>query len=405
MIEIKQVMAKTKKFLKRVLLLSAVLLIVLGVFQYFRPLPILQPVSTLKTPAVESSAVSLPWPNYGQSALGASGFGVLETHGIQSSVPIASIAKVMTAVSVLKERPLSAGQQGALITISGSDVAVYNDYYSKGGSVAKVVAGEQISEYQALQAMLLPSANNFADTLAVWAFGSLDKYIEYANDLAKAMELKDTHIADASGFSPQTMSSAHDLVILGEALLKDPVLAGIVNQQEATVPEAGLIMNTNRLIGSDGISGVKTGNTEQAGGCYLFSSKRNVAGQDITVVGAILGAPQLSNAMVDSVPLLNASNKGFKAVTAVKAGQVVGYYQLPWGNKVSAVAKNSLTMLSWQNQKIQVSTILNPTRSKLEKGTSVGSITAAFNKKPEVTPAVLAQKMPAPSWRWRIFNR
>ncbi len=60
--------------------------------------------------------------------------------------PIASVAKVMTAYAVLKQKPLSAGQQGPMITITAADVAIYNDYVAKDGSVAKVEQGEQISE-------------------------------------------------------------------------------------------------------------------------------------------------------------------------------------------------------------------------------------------------------------------
>jgi D-alanyl-D-alanine carboxypeptidase (penicillin-binding protein 5/6) len=187
----------------------------------------------------------------------------------------------MTAYSVLKQKPLKPGQQGPIISISDQDVLTYNDYYSKGGSVAKVVPGEKISEYQALQALMLPSANNFADTLAIWAFGSMDKYILYANNQAKTLGLKDTHISDASGFSPQTLSSARDLVLLGQAAIKDPALAEIANQQQANVPEAGTVHNVNWLLGTDNVNGIKTGNTEEAMGCFLFSSVRNVNGQKI----------------------------------------------------------------------------------------------------------------------------
>jgi D-alanyl-D-alanine carboxypeptidase (penicillin-binding protein 5/6) len=398
-------MAKAKKFLKRVLILSIVLLLALGILQYFRPLPALQPTTTLKIPAAESVAVALPWPNYGQAAVGAAGFGVLETHGLQKSAPIASVTKIMTAYSLLKRRPLNAGEQGPLITITDTDVTIYKDYYSKNGSVAKVTAGEQISEYQALQAMLLPSANNFADTLANWGFGSLDKYIEYANDQAQSLGMKDTHISDASGFSPQTMSSARDLVILGEAALTNPVLADIVSQQQATVPEAGLIKNTNRLLGTDGINGIKTGNTDEAGGCYLFSSVKKVGDQDVTVIGAIMGAPQLNNAISDSVPLIDVSGKDFKTITPIKAGQKIGYYLLPWGGQADVVAKDDLSLLTWQSQKVQLIADLNPQASSGSKGSLVGRVAAGSGKNSAASQAVLAQKIPGPSWHWRIFNR
>jgi D-alanyl-D-alanine carboxypeptidase (penicillin-binding protein 5/6) len=256
-----------------------------------------------------------------------------------------------------------------------------------------------------LQAMLLPSANNFADTLATWAFGSLDKYIEYANSYVQSLGMKDTHVADASGFSPQTMSSTRDLVLLGEAAIKNPVVADIVNQQQASVPVAGVVKNTNWLLGTDNVVGIKTGNTGEAGGCYLFASKRKIDNKDITVVGAIMGAPQLNNAVSDSRPLIAAMDKGFKTITAVAASQNIGYYQLPWGGKVDVVSKDALAPLTWQGQKVELTAKLKPTKAPQAKETSVGSINTYGNQKTLTSKAILAQKIPAPSWHWRIFNR
>jgi D-alanyl-D-alanine carboxypeptidase (penicillin-binding protein 5/6) len=289
--------------------------------------------------------------------------------------------------------------------VTDQDVNTYNDYYGKGGSVARVVAGEQISEYQALQAMMLPSANNFADLLANWGFGSLDKYIVYANNQAKALGLKDTHISDASGFSPQTLSSTQDLVVLGEAAIKNPVIADIVSQQQATIPEAGVIHNVNWLLGTNNINGIKTGDTDEAGGCYLFSSVRNIGGKNITLVGAIMSAPTLNTAIHDTVPLISASDQGFKVVNAVKAGQVVGYYKMPWGGPTQVTAKEDLSFLTWQGQAVSISTKLNPLQAPQSKNAVAGSITAKANQQSVATQAVLAQKISKPSWKWRIFDR
>jgi D-alanyl-D-alanine carboxypeptidase (penicillin-binding protein 5/6) len=402
--EQKKPKARPFKLLKRLLAVSIILAIIAELLLYMRPLPILQPVASVKSPAAGNS-VTLPWPAYGQAAIGAQGFGVLETHGEQKSAPIASVAKVMTAYSVLKQKPLSPGQQGPVITITDQDVLIYNDYYSKGGSIAKVTAGEKISEYQALQAMMLPSANNFAATLATWAFGSVDKYIAYANDQAKELGLKDTHISDASGFSPETLSSARDLVILGEEAIKNPVIAEIVSQEEATIPEAGLVRNVNWLLGVDNVNGIKTGNTDQAMGCFLFSSERNINGQKVTVVGAIMGAPDLRAAISDSRPLISASDNGFETVKGVKSGQAVGYYNLPWGGRAEAVAKNDLSFFVWKGQTANLTAKLNPIKVPQDKDVVVGKITGGANGKSASADVVLSKPLPRPSWKWRIFDR
>jgi D-alanyl-D-alanine carboxypeptidase (penicillin-binding protein 5/6) len=398
------VKVKAAKFIKRLLLVSVILVLIAEILLYIRPLPTLQPVVNIKNPTT-GSPVALPWPAYGQAAVGAEGFGVLDTHGEQKPAPIASVAKVMTAYSVLKQMPLKVGEQGPTISITDQDVLSYNDYYAKGGSTARVAPGEKISEYQALQALMLPSANNFADTLATWSFGSLDKYILYANNQAKELGLKDTHISDASGFSPQTLSSAHDLVLLGQAVLKDPVLVEIVNQKLATIPEAGIVRNVNWLLGTDNVNGIKTGNTDEALGCFLFSSERNIGGQKVTLIGAIMGAPELNKAITDSRPVINAVDKGFETVNAVKAGQAIGYYQQPWGGKVEAVAKKDLSFFLWKGQTVNLSAKTNPIKVPQEKGATVGVVSGKTATKSANTDVVLAQPIEKPSWKWRIFDR
>jgi D-alanyl-D-alanine carboxypeptidase (penicillin-binding protein 5/6) len=399
-------MAKVKaaKLIKRLFLVSLILVLFAEFILYMRPLPTIQPTVNIKNPT-SGSPVSLPWPAYGQAAIGTDGLGVLATNGAQKSAPIASIAKVMTAYSVLKHKPLNTGQQGPQISITDQDVLTYNDYYSKGGSVARVTQGEKISEYQALQALMLPSANNFADTLATWAFGSMDKYIIYANNQAKLLGLKETHISDASGFSPQTLSSANDLVVLGQAAIKDPVLAEIVNQLQANIPEAGVIHNVNWLLGTDSVNGIKTGNTEEAMGCFLFSSVRNIGGQKVTLVGAILGAPDLNKAINDSRPLINSADQGFEMVNAVKAGQSIGYYSLPWNGRVSAVAKKDLSFFVWKGSNVELTAKLNAIEAPLPKGQVVGFLKGKTDKKSTASEIILAQPVNKPSWKWRTFTR
>jgi D-alanyl-D-alanine carboxypeptidase (penicillin-binding protein 5/6) len=395
---------KVAKLLKRLIPICIILVLVAEYSLYLRPLPSLQPVAHVENP-MTGNPLTLPWPNYGQAAVGAAGYGVLETNGVQKPAPIASVAKVMTAYSVLKAKPLTPGQQGPLISINDQDILTYNDYLAKGGSTARVAPGEQISEYQALQALMLPSANNFADTLASWAFGSMDKYIIYANNQAKALGLSDTHISDASGFSPQTLSSAHDLVLLGEEAVKNPVLTEIVNQKQATIPVAGEIHNVNWLLGTDSVNGIKTGNTDQALGCFLYSSERSIGGEKVTLIGAIMGAPELNNAISDSRPIINAADQGFSTIKPVKAGQVIGYYNLPWGGRVQAVAKKDLPFFVWQGNSVDLAAKLKSINVPQDKGAVVGTVTGKTNRKTDSTQVVLAQPIPKPSWKWRIFDR
>jgi D-alanyl-D-alanine carboxypeptidase (penicillin-binding protein 5/6) len=329
---------------------------------------------------------------------------LLQSNGQQKAVPIASIAKVITALAVLKEKPLQAGQNGPNITITSDDVAIYNNYYRQNGSVIKVTEGEQISQYQALQALLIPSANNIADTLARWAFGSQEAYAAYANQMVKDMGLSQTVVADASGFSPKTLSTANELVQLGLAAMDSPVIAAIVAQQSADLPVAGTVNNVNWLLGSDGVIGIKTGNTVEAGGCFLFAAKRQIESQDVTLVGALTEAPDLNSAIKDARAIIRASDGGFETIKVAIKNQTVGVYKSPWGANTEAMASKDLSVLAWRGSPIQVNTQLNNLKTPAKAGTTVGSMIVTTNQKTAFMPLILNSDIAKPSWTWRLFH-
>src|SRR5262245_37987572 len=136
------------------LIFTIVILALVGCgFLYFRPLPKIR-AESLIGPTASAQPVSITWPTAKESAIGALKFGVLETNGNRKAVPIASITKVVTALAVLRKHPLNIGDQGPTLTLGSRDVGYFENYYTKDGSVVKVTDGEQISEYQALEALL-----------------------------------------------------------------------------------------------------------------------------------------------------------------------------------------------------------------------------------------------------------
>ena len=392
--------------LKRFFSIFLIVILLLAVGLYLRPLPALQAQSILpaKSPV---GAVSIPWPDYGQEAFGAMGYGVLATSGQQKSAPIASIAKIVTALSVLRQKPLSIGQQGPQLTIGPSDVALYNKYVAEQGSVVPVNDGEQISEYQMLEALLLPSGNNIADSLANWAFGSQSAYLTYANNLVKTMGMNQTHLADASGFSPNSTSSASDLVILGQAAIANPVLASIVSQKTAVIPVAGTVHNVNWLLGIDGANGIKTGNTDQAGGCFLFAAKQNIGGQTIQVIGAVLGAPDSTDptqAIDDSQSIIEATGTNFHLLEMAKSGQSIGKITAKWGASSPVVVKDNFELPVWNGSQPKISTKFKQIKGSAAAGANVGTASITSGQKTQTVQLVLQKKIPAPSPLWRIFH-
>ncbi len=234
---------------------------------------------------------AVTWPADGVSAAAISGLGVLNGPGATRPVPIASVAKVMTAYVILHDHPLPAGGSGPDIEVLPQEAAAYPLQVRDGDSLVRVVAGEILTERQALEALLLPSADNMAWILARWDAGSEAAFLARMNATARRLGMTGTSYTDSSGLAPTTTSTAADQVRLGLAAMRVPALAAIAAMPMAVVPEAGLVRNYNTLLGQDGITGLKTGSTQAAGGCLLVAARQEINGHDTLIVAATFGQP------------------------------------------------------------------------------------------------------------------
>ena len=386
------------------------LLLVLAVYSLwalFRPLALITPSTKVMQLQSSTLASKLVWPSTGQAAVGITPSGVLAVHGIQKPLPIASTAKVLTALCVLKKKPLGRDQKGPTIVLTDADVKIFNDYVAGDGSVTPVSAGQSLSEYQMLQAVLLPSANNIADSLAIWAFGSLNNYSTFANGYIRQLGLTNTHVgSDASGYDPTTVSTAHDLVLLGEAAMQEPVLAAIVGQKSAELPYVGSIYNVNKLLGTNDIVGIKTGNTDQAGGVFLGAKTVEVGGKQLVIISAVVGSTDLYAAMTTSVPLLASAKQNFASTTVLKAESVVGHYSTPWGAEASASTLKRLDAVAWKGSTVPTEVTLQPVSGNTKPGQVVGTITvpASTVSAAQQVPVVLDFALSRPSAWWRLTH-
>jgi D-alanyl-D-alanine carboxypeptidase (penicillin-binding protein 5/6) len=234
------------------------------------------------------------WPASGQAAFVESTTGGkprIQAGPNQHPAPIASVTKVMTAYLVLRDHPLKAGEDGPVITLTSADAADTAHRRAMQQSVVAITAGERLTERQALEALLLPSANNIAAVLATWDAGSQDRFVEQMNAAASPLGMADTRYTDPSGFDPDTVSTAADQVRIIEAAMALPAFAGIVAMPSAALPVAGTVANTDTLLGHDGFVGVKTGSDNAAGGCFAFRAVRRIGGKDVTITGVVLGQP------------------------------------------------------------------------------------------------------------------
>ncbi|TFD52475.1 D-alanyl-D-alanine carboxypeptidase [Cryobacterium sp. Hh11] len=391
---------------RRRLAVASVLLVVLGGVGYVGATalaPVPESAATIVQPAaLTQPAAALVWPTFGESAIGAVGFpGVLASSGEQDTVPIASITKMVTALVILDAKPLGAGEDGPAITFTDADVDIYYEVIAENGSVAPVVAGMELTQRQAFEAMLLPSANNYAASLAVWAFGSTDGYLAAAKTWLADNSLSQTSVADTSGISSSSVSTPADLVEIGKLVVGHPALAEIVALPSAVLPVIGTVTNTNKLLGRDGVDGIKTGTTDVAGACLLFSTDFTVGDNTVTLVGVMLGGDTHSELNSAIAALIQSVQPGFHDVVLAEAGTVYGSYRTQWGDVSDIVAARAASALVWSDSPISGSA----TATDLQLGRAgddVGELSFTIGTGSPVTvPLELQDSVtdPGPAWR------
>jgi len=354
----------------------------------------------------------MTWPAGGEAAVDVEGIGPLDPSGAQHPVPIASVAKIMTALVIVRDHPLSAGAQGAEIPITQTDVSTYRADRALGESVVRVTDGETLSERQALEALLLPSANNVATVLADWDAGSEAAFVAKMNARAQALGLTATRYADASGFDPGTVSTARDQARLAMLTLARPILAQIVAMPQARLPVAGLVHNLDALLGQDGIVGMKTGSTTAAGACFVFASRRLVGGRRVMVVGAVLGQPLtrdaptvLDGAFAATTRLLRGLSHGLETLGLLAHRRPVGWITAPWGRRVAVRTAAPRAFVGWPGLPVEVRLRqVDHPRAPLQAGQEVGQLVIRAAEERLRLPLVVSSGLSTPSLEWRITH-
>ncbi|WP_049561881.1 D-alanyl-D-alanine carboxypeptidase family protein [Nonomuraea sp. SBT364] len=259
-------------------------------------------------PPVSGAGASLPWPDEGQSAVEVEGLGSLGASGERNPVPIASVAKVMTAYVILRRHPLRPGDDGPPVKV---DRTAADESYLARESTVPVREGRTIRLRRLLELMMVPSGNNVARLLARWDSGSEERFVERMNAAARRLGMAETTYTGASGNEDSTVSTAADQLELARAAMRDPVFREVVARTGTAVPgDARTLPNTNTLLNRHGVIGIKTGSGTAAGGNLMWASR--VRGR--LVLGVILGQAAGTNPVAAKAAALEAGARMTAAV-------------------------------------------------------------------------------------------
>ncbi len=390
----------------RVLIALVVIVVAAALVQLVRGVP--QPTfdsDVPQTASVPGAAPSVPWPAGGEAAAEIVGVGEIGTYGPSTPQVIASVAKMMTALLTVRDHPLSLGQQGPTITITQQDYEIYLRDKAEQDSVMAVAPGEQLTEYQALQGLLIPSADNLATVLAVWDAGSVQAFVAQMNAEARALGLTETHYADPSGLLPGTYSNARSQLRLARVVMSNPVLASIVAQPQATLPVAGVVYNVNGEVTHHGIIGVKTGSILT--GNFAMACSIQLAGRTYTGLGVVLdqgGVAPLETALHNGVRLAEFEEHLLRAVTVLRAHQVIGTIDVPGSRPIVVRTEQPVTLVGWPGLLVEVDVALDHHLYGTRAGERIGVATVTLGEQRSSVPIVSSAPISEPSLLWRLVH-
>jgi D-alanyl-D-alanine carboxypeptidase (penicillin-binding protein 5/6) len=346
--------------------------------------------------------INFTWPTQGAAAVGMDNKIKADFNGNEQRA-MASLTKVITALVVLNKKPMNPGEIGEIVTMTDKDVAYYEKAKATGGSNLAVSAGEQITQADMIRAMMMVSANNIADSLVNWAFGSEADFLDQAKAWLAANGFTSTTIADASGLSPESVSTANELVKLAMIADRNEILKEAFSRKESQFPSAGKITNTNILLGVNDIYGLKTGHTAAAGANLLFASKIKIGNDEKAIYGVVLGQSD-ENLFQVAQELNNSAQSNVGKVVALAKGAVVGQVTSKWGTTSDVVLTRDLTVIDWKDENDAV--IAVNTVNKLTGMTSVagGQLVAVATTGFEEVNAITKDPVRSPDLLWRITN-
>jgi D-alanyl-D-alanine carboxypeptidase len=375
------------------------LLILLAVVQMVRPLP--APKLRLVVPPTRTvpGALTLPFPVAGQAAVEVDGVGRMGSSGSGAPTPTASVAKVMTAYVFLQDHPLASGREGPTYTISAEEAARLKWRIARDETHVNVVAGQPFTEREALEALLVVSANNIAHELARWDSGGDPAFAAKMNATARRLGMTGTHYTDPSGFDPTTVSTAVDQVRLLTAAMRVPAFAEIVSRSTFTPRTGGETRyGGNTLLGTDGVVGGKTGFTSRAGANYVFAARS--AGR--LIIGAVMGQPNATSpamAVEAARPLIEAAERNLTPITLLPRGALVAKVDDGLGHRTPLVAAVPVTTVGWPGVTLRL-TVAGDVPRHAPKGQVIASVTASGAR----TPLRLAEPLRAPNVLDRLLR-
>nr|WP_237419365.1 D-alanyl-D-alanine carboxypeptidase [Kitasatospora sp. SID7827] len=314
----------------------------------------------------------------------------------------------MNAYLILQAHPLKKGESGPTLTV---DKQAAQESGNADESTVTLKEGQQLSEYEALEMLMLPSANNVARLLARWDSGSEEEFVKKMNATAAQLGMPNTTYADPAGYDNNTKSTAKDQLKLAEKVMQLEIFKQIVAEPD-TKFNGQRVFNTNALLGKNGNIGVKTGSSTPAQSCLMWAAVKEIGGVQRMILGVTLGQPQTKEEMSlvraaqpPSQRINVAAQAALAGQTLAKQGDVVGYVDDGVGGRVPLVAAKDLTVAGWNGVTAKVTLApVGTIAHTLAAGTRIGTLAAGEGDGRVEVPVTLQKDLAPASISARLLR-
>ena len=265
--------------------------------------------------------------------------------------------------------------------ISFDDEVIVSSYASSmGGTQIFLEENEKMSLNDLFKSVAINSANDAIVAMGEYLASSNEKFVEMMNQKAQEFNMKDTHFVNATGFDdPNHYTSAYDMALLGSHLVEfDEKILKYTSMQEGYVrentQEPFWLVNTNKLLKYyEGLDGLKTGYTKNAGYNLTATAKRN----GVRLVSTVMHLDTIAHRSQDTIRLLDYGFSKLKAVSLFNKDDVVSSFVIDETLKkyLNVCVKQEVKLIIEKNENIddiKIKAVLEKNLDKYDFGEEVG---------------------------------
>ena len=305
---------------------------------------------------------------------------IVEEYNIDTPLAIASITKLMTYTIVMDEIRNGNISMDDIITID-KEVEEVN------GSTFELKEGEKFSVETLLESVLIVSANDSCVALAKHISGDVPSFVNKMNQKAEEIGLEHTRYLNPNGLpekNGQNTMTVRDIFKLSRYIIKEyPEILEITKKDKIDIEdgirdEEFVNENTNPLLKEmNGVDGLKTGFTGEAGYCLVSTVKvkGQAKGEDFRLIGIVMGTKSEEGRKNMSKYLLEYGISNYKKREVLSKNIPVDIIHIPNANRleVEVFPKENIRLLEKNNDNIlQKIVIDNDIQLPLKKGDTIG---------------------------------